>query len=940
VTEDCDQTPEEPVCEDCDGGDGTNGCTYTVGITGGTLAGTYVFKPRGGCFWSLDYSTGQNGYMQKLENGSWKMVLTVAGCTGTFTAPASVCPPTSGWKRTTLTGTCTGDPQVTTVVEVCDPTVPACGFKDGQGGTGNSTRVVDITPALNTTGVDPMTFLFQYGSFSNQAKFIVRDRFGDIILNSNCVATNGQAVEALVLGSDQTPLLIEVTSDCGDGQNHWYWKLVCDTTNNNCDAVCNAECRFVVTISGGGLSGTYNMLPRGNCVWSTDGGGPSFIHKGEEGWEMVIDNGTAGCLARFTTELETTCPSPAMADWTLVSNTCSFAVSITAMSKPCDVVDPTPGCDFFEKAGGGDEGYSKSFDISTAFENSVSEANFDVIFESYTQKDRMKIYAKGQDWNDPSVTPAIYDSGCIGTAGPLLITKLIGVHQSPIRVVVIPHCAGGTGTNWYWRMTCTTPIGPCCECDFSITTTGIATASGTDTLKYRGNCTWSTDVQVDGCVAPSARKWYHILRYFGGKWTLSVSDGCSAAVWDSEPTVDPCPPTSISAWHLILNQFSGTPTFTLTEGDCGVDPGPCNFRVKQAGGNEGMDRKFDLAPAFIGGDPRLFTFTYNTMSEADRIKVYDSSNTLLLDTSCVTTNIEVAVQFTLTASQGPLRVVVLADCNNTGMSSWYWDLTCTDISDTSCFWTWFSDYDCDTGWGAVVFDNSVCSTLPPYPLNTWTKVSDITNGCRWAYVKTTGTCTGDCNDATFVGTYCVSFSGIVDPTYNTSSTYTGGPGGFSEDAGGGGTLACQGDGTWRLVKHATEFFGTANPDGSPKTGSFVQSGGPSPGWEAIVVTVTSGVTCVVEASCGLQNFCITIAGTGGPLDGPRTWTTTGSPPYLSWSTTGVTGALLRAEWIGGVRKWHLQMDTLHWYAPKSGSCPDVETFTGTTGTVAITAGVC
>lgn len=90
---------------------------------------------------------------------------------------------------------------------------------------------------------------------------------------------------------------------------------------------------------------------------------------------------------------------------------------------------------------GGDGGYSSSFYVAPDF---VASRNIYIDFESYTVKDRLRIYADGVE---------IYNSGCIGGR----VTPTVNVPGGTINVDVYvdPRCEGGSAsTLWVLEITC------------------------------------------------------------------------------------------------------------------------------------------------------------------------------------------------------------------------------------------------------------------------------------------------------------------------------------------------------------------------------------------------------------------------------------------------------------------------------------------------------
>lgn len=94
---------------------------------------------------------------------------------------------------------------------------------------------------------------------------------------------------------------------------------------------------------------------------------------------------------------------------------------------------------------GDDNGYSRIFYRDPYWGNSISLA---IDFESYTIKDQLTIEYSLDYTNWTS----LYDTGC--QAGYSYAERTPSSSFVALRVIVTPHCEGGTGTLWEFTITC------------------------------------------------------------------------------------------------------------------------------------------------------------------------------------------------------------------------------------------------------------------------------------------------------------------------------------------------------------------------------------------------------------------------------------------------------------------------------------------------------
>lgn len=502
-------------------------------------------------------------------------------------------------------------------------------------------------------------------------------------------------------GTDETGT--DVTSGTGDTDG------TSGTGVNDCSG-CDGSggdtgCSYTVGISGGTFSGPYQMIPRGNCFWSLDYGDGSVqgnIQLIGGTWHLTLTN--SSCTAVFTAPLDTgTDPvCPPTSGYTQQSSTCG-SVSIV-VTKDCDDTDPIPTCDFFEKAGGGDEGFDETYDVAAAFSTGLSEAIFDLIWETYLVKDRILI--------TDSEGNTLLDSGCIATLGPKSYQFVVRDDQSPIRIQVFGACEGDT-TNWYWRLSCQTPLPDCCNCDFTIDLSDTAEIDGEYNLKYRGNCLYSNDtLGID-------RETRILLRIFGGKWTLSASDGNRSIIWDGPDVLtSTCPPTGTDDWEIVFNSLNpdGDPVFTLVQGECtGGTGGDCGIN-ELAGGTDSYSETYDISSAFAGtvGEVVLL-FTYNTFYTQTKISVKSSNGTVLFLVDCEASGGDVKIPMTFTSGDSPITVEVDTSCT-TQAAQWHYSITCPDVGGGTCgLFNWNAPSACEPYMTKGVSDpahDCSCEKLP------------------------------------------------------------------------------------------------------------------------------------------------------------------------------------------------------------------------------------
>ena|GEM_PF-6474042 len=97
-------------------------------------------------------------------------------------------------------------------------------------------------------------------------------------------------------------------------------------------------------------------------------------------------------------------------------------------------------CDLNLDSEGGDEGYDQSFNAANG------GYTIELTYDTFYQKDRIILYNQ-----DDAV---LYDSGCVGTGGDVVVEVTIPAGTDSIRVVVEPNCEGGTGTLWNLSVRC------------------------------------------------------------------------------------------------------------------------------------------------------------------------------------------------------------------------------------------------------------------------------------------------------------------------------------------------------------------------------------------------------------------------------------------------------------------------------------------------------
>lgn len=105
---------------------------------------------------------------------------------------------------------------------------------------------------------------------------------------------------------------------------------------------------------------------------------------------------------------------------------------------PCTGADCI--CNLSLNTDGGDAGYDETFDVTGQF---PTAQDLGIDLETYTIQDELLIYADGT---------LVYDSGCIGAHVTTAVSIPAGT--TSIRVVIVPDCAGGTGTLWTLSLSC------------------------------------------------------------------------------------------------------------------------------------------------------------------------------------------------------------------------------------------------------------------------------------------------------------------------------------------------------------------------------------------------------------------------------------------------------------------------------------------------------
>lgn len=99
--------------------------------------------------------------------------------------------------------------------------------------------------------------------------------------------------------------------------------------------------------------------------------------------------------------------------------------------------EPPLTCGGGSTASGGDEGYSKTLELG------ATSGTLSLSFQTYTQKDRLRVMYGGA---------TLIDTGCVGASGTL--SAAYSGTSTQATMVVEPNCEGGSGTAWDFSFGC------------------------------------------------------------------------------------------------------------------------------------------------------------------------------------------------------------------------------------------------------------------------------------------------------------------------------------------------------------------------------------------------------------------------------------------------------------------------------------------------------
>jgi hypothetical protein len=215
--------------------------------------------------------------------------------------------------------------------------------------------------------------------------------------------------------------------------------------------------------------------------------------------------------------------------------------------------------------------------------------------------------------------------------------------------------------------------GSCCQL-YTIAVsgiTGVNAANGMYLLQSQGGCAWSD-------AEPT------FLSLVNQQWRLVIGNASGYVIWVAPCGV--CPPTNPGAWTLVSNSFGGSPVFTISTSQCshsssssgGVVTVGCDFTQNAAGGDEGFLGAYSLDTSIFGSGEQRFYFTYNTFSIPDRIIISrQADGFVFFDSGCVGSGGDVTVGVNLLASDSPIEIRVIPDCDgHPHGTAWRFHMNC------------------------------------------------------------------------------------------------------------------------------------------------------------------------------------------------------------------------------------------------------------------------
>jgi hypothetical protein len=222
------------------------------------------------------------------------------------------------------------------------------------------------------------------------------------------------------------------------------------------------------------------------------------------------------------------------AKWRSTCTCCGGQVGI------CDAVIPP--------AAGGDEGFCQDYTVSSSDVGNLLR----FIFEPFFQRDRLVVLKNpgaacipGNHSANISTGTIVVDTGCVGSGNPVSnpYDYIIEPGVTSLRIVVVPNCAGGSGTAWNLTVTCY----PCPDASYYVGFLNDTAEVAVDITGYGPLGTWQAAV---GSI------WVFELDIPNGWFTDAVIDirlrqnnSGGAIIAETSCNFTAAPPARLAVWE-------------------------------------------------------------------------------------------------------------------------------------------------------------------------------------------------------------------------------------------------------------------------------------------------------------------------------------------------------------------------------------------------------